>query len=207
MGSVPCQIITCSHLYLLSKSTVAPQMHTLSLAAGVWSVLPATFGVLPPFLRLAWSAYTSLQCLTTTLTRGGESDHLFGLTLSVVLWRRRHPANKHYWHVWGVLTVDEQHRFFMFVCLFSYPTLWDSKVPYWCCLWKDFLLCGNFSSFTTPSPGWVSTPKSFVSLFIFISCPISCERDWFAFLGIWGSPPALWSCFVEVVRHADDLLT
>ena len=28
--------------------------------------------------------------------------------------------------------------------------------------WEGFLLCGNFSSFMTPSPRWVSVPKSFV---------------------------------------------
>ena len=33
------------------------------------------------------------------------------------------------------------------------------------CLLEGFLLCGNF--FTTPSPGQVSVPNSFVSLFIF----------------------------------------
>ena len=32
-------------------------------------------------------------------------------------------------------------------------------------LWKGFLLCGNFSM--TPSPGWVSIPKSLISVFIF----------------------------------------
>ena len=34
-------------------------------------------------------------------------------------------------------------------------------------LWEGFLLCGNFSSFTIPSPGQVSVPNSFVSLFVF----------------------------------------
>ena len=34
-------------------------------------------------------------------------------------------------------------------------------------LWEVFLLCGNFSSFTTPSPGPVSILNSFVSLFVF----------------------------------------
>ena len=34
------------------------------------------------------------------------------------------------------------------------------------CLGEGFLLCGNFS-FMTPSPGWVSVPNSFVSLYIF----------------------------------------
>ena len=35
------------------------------------------------------------------------------------------------------------------------------------CLWEGFLLCGNFSSFTTPSPGQVSIPKSFVFVSVF----------------------------------------
>ena len=40
-------------------------------------------------------------------------------------------------------------------------------------LWEGFLLCGNFSSFTTPSPGWVSVRK-FLFLFLsFIFCPTS----------------------------------
>ena len=33
-------------------------------------------------------------------------------------------------------------------------------------LWEGFLLFGNFS-FTTPSPGWVSIPNSYVPLFVF----------------------------------------
>ena len=37
-------------------------------------------------------------------------------------------------------------------------------------LWEGFLLCGNFSS-TTPSPGWISIPKSFVSVLIFYILP------------------------------------
>ena len=34
-------------------------------------------------------------------------------------------------------------------------------------LWEGFLLCGNFSSFMTPSPGELSIPNSFVSRFVF----------------------------------------
>ena len=34
-------------------------------------------------------------------------------------------------------------------------------------LWEGFLLCVNFSSFTTSSPGQVSIPKSFASVFVF----------------------------------------
>ena len=35
------------------------------------------------------------------------------------------------------------------------------------CRWEGSLLFGNLSSFTTPSPGWVSILNSFVSLFVF----------------------------------------
>ena len=35
------------------------------------------------------------------------------------------------------------------------------------CQWEGFLLFGNVSSFMIPSPGWVSIPNSFVSLFVF----------------------------------------
>ena len=49
---------------------------------------------------------------------------------------------------------------------------------------EGFLVFGNFSSFTTPSPGRVSVPNSFVSLFIsFIFCPTSFPRQWAACLG------------------------
>ena len=34
-------------------------------------------------------------------------------------------------------------------------------------LWVNFLLCGNFPFFMTPSPGQVSAPKSFVTVFVF----------------------------------------
>ena len=34
------------------------------------------------------------------------------------------------------------------------------------CLWEGFLLCGDFS-FPTPSPAWVSIPKTFASAFVF----------------------------------------
>ena len=34
-------------------------------------------------------------------------------------------------------------------------------------LLEGFLLFGNFSSFRTPSKGWLSVPNSFVSLFVF----------------------------------------
>ena len=55
---------------------------------------------------LASSVCKSLQCLISTLTQGGEDDHLFRLTCSVVLWGGRNTANKYHWHVWGVLAVS-----------------------------------------------------------------------------------------------------
>ena len=61
-------------------------------------------------------------------------------------------------------------------------------------------------SFTTPFPGLVSTSKSFVSLFIFIFYPTSFQRDWLAFLSIWGPLPAYRSCFGEVASCTDDPL-
>ena len=61
--------------------------------------------------------------------------------------------------------------------------------------YEGFLLCRNFSSFTTPSLGGVSVPKSFVSLFVFIFCPTSFWRDWFSFLGIWGSAVSIQKVF------------
>ena len=54
-------------------------------------------------------------------------------------------------------------------CFFSLPLCYPLRFQNspQICLWEGFLLCGNVSSFTTPSPGWVSVPKSFVSVFVF----------------------------------------
>ena len=82
-----------------------------------------------------------------------------------------------------------------FFFFFGYAALWDSKAPHWPHLWEGFLLCGNFSTFMTPSPGCVSVLKSFVSLLVFIFCPTSFWRDWFAFLGIWGSSAGVQKLF------------
>ena len=71
--------------------------------------------------------------------------------------------------------------------------------------WEDYLVFGNFS-FTTPSPGQVSIPNSFVSLLSFIFCPTSFGREWAAFLGAWCPLPGFRNCFVEVAQHSNDLL-
>ena len=47
----------------------------------------------------------------------------------------------------------------------SYVALWDSKTSHKLAS-ESFLVFGNFS-FMTPSPGWVSIPNSFVSLFTY----------------------------------------
>ena len=59
--------------------------------------------------------------------------------------------------------------FFFF--FFGYAAIWNSRALHWPHSWEGFLICGNFSSFTTPSPGWVSVPKCFFSLIIFIFFP------------------------------------
>jgi len=45
-------------------------------------------------------------------------------------------------------------------------------------LWQGYVLCGNFS--------FMTFPKYFVWLFIFIFCLTLFQRDWFGLLGIWG---------------------
>ena len=65
--------------------------------------------VVPSLFILASSVCRSLWCLISALTQGGEGGHLFRLTCSVGLWGGRNTANKHHWHVWGVLTVFQPH--------------------------------------------------------------------------------------------------
>ena len=110
VGSVQCQIIPCSGLYLFSRSIGAPQMSPV-LNAGFQSVVPVTSKVVPrsPFFVYFGFLCKSLQCLISALTQGGEGGHLLRLTCSVVLWRGRDTANKHRWRVWGVLAVDGPH--------------------------------------------------------------------------------------------------
>ena len=95
---------------------------------------------------------------------------------------------------------------FFFFFFFWLCCLWDSKAPHWPHLWEGFLLCRNFSSFTTPSPAGISVPKSFVSLFVFILCPTSFWRDWFSFLGIWDPLSTFRNCSVGVAPHSDHSL-
>ena len=89
--------------------------------------------------------------------------------------------------------------FFFFSQLCCTLRFQNSPQTHW---WEGFLVFGNFSSFMTPSLGWVSIPNSFVCL-CFIFCPTSFQREWAAFLGAWCPPPAFRSCFVEVAWHSN----
>ena len=67
-----------------------------------FSVAPVTSKAIPSSLFIsAPSVCRSLQYLTSALTQGGEGDHLFRLTCSIVLRGGRNTANKYHWRVWG----------------------------------------------------------------------------------------------------------
>ena len=82
-------------------------------------------------------------------------------------------APPHWWWTWasGLLlglqlqlgTYSMGFWFFFFSRLFCPLRFQNSPQTQ---LWEGFLLCGNFSSFKIPSPGQVSVPNSFVSLFV-----------------------------------------
>ena len=69
-------------------------------------------------------------------------------------------------------------------------------------LWEGFLLFGNFSYFTTPSPGWVSIPNSSVSLFMFYILSYFLSKRMACLSGCLCPPPVFRSCFVEVAQHS-----
>ena len=71
--------------------------------------------------------------------------------------------------------------FFFFLFLLTLPSE-TPKLPQ-THQWEGFLVFWNFSPFTTPSPRWVSIPNSFVSLFVFMFCPTSFQREWAPSLG------------------------
>ena len=115
-------------------------------------------------------------------------------------------APTHYWQTrasglatspLGVVVRCINCGFFFFFSSWLCCPLWFQNSPQ-TCQWEGFLVFGNFSSFTTPSPGRVSVPNSF------IFCPTSFWREWAAFLGAWCPPPAFRSCFVEFVQHSND---
>ena len=84
VGSVQCQIIPCSGLYLFSRYIGAPQI-SLVLNAGFQSVVPVTSKAVPLSLFILASSASLFSVLISALTQGGEGGHLLGLTCSVVL--------------------------------------------------------------------------------------------------------------------------
>ena len=72
--------------------------------------------------------------------------------------------------------------------------------------WRGFLVCGNLSSFTTPSHWCRSHPYSFVSVLSFFFCPTQVCGEFLAFGEVWGLLPAFSRCSVWVVRHIDVFL-
>ena len=74
------------------------------------------------------------------------------------------------------------------------------------CLCEGFPLCGDFSSFLTPSPGWVSGPKSFVSVFVFHILSYLLSKRLGCLSGCLVSSASIQKLFVEVAQHSNDLL-
>ena len=72
--------------------------------------------------------------------------------------------------IWAtsLLEVAVRRMFCVFVFPPGYVTLRFQNSPQ-TGQWEDFLLFVNFSSFRTPSPGWVSVTNFFVSLFFCLS--------------------------------------
>jgi len=82
-------------------------------------------------------------------------------------------APAHWWWTWasGLLLCRELRlgTYSVCVCVFSSQlccSLRFQNSPQ-TLQWESFLVFGKFSSFTTPSLGWISVPNSFVSLFVF----------------------------------------
>ena len=71
---------------------------------------------------------------------------------------------------------------------------------------EGFLLCRNFSSFTTPSPEWISVPKSFASVFFFYILSYFLSKRLGCFSGCLMSSSSIQKLFVEVSQHSNDLL-
>ena len=65
--------------------------------------------------------------------------------------------------------------FFLFFFFFVMLPSEIPKFPHWHRLWEGFLLCGIFS-FPTPSPGLVSTSKSFVSFHLYLLSYLISKR-------------------------------
>ena len=96
VGSVLFQIVTCSSLYLFSRS-IGPLQCLVNVNYRVLICCTCHFQSSSLLFILASSVCKSLQGLILPLTQGGEGGHLFRLTCSVVLWVERKTGNKYRW--------------------------------------------------------------------------------------------------------------
>ena len=72
--------------------------------------------------------------------------------------------------------------------------------------WRDFLVCGIFSSFPAPSQRCRSLPYSFVSVFFFFLLLYTCTWGVSCLWEVWRFLPAFSRCSVGVVPHVDVFL-
>ena len=94
---------------------------------------------------LASSVCKSLQYLTSALTQGGKSGHLFRLSFSLVLQGGRNAANEHHWRVWGALAVSGSHRVCPAhsVCAFPVYTAQAPGCSAGSCLRRPWVACAS----------------------------------------------------------------
>ena len=111
---------------------------------------------------LASSVCSSLQCLISALTQGGEGGLLFRLTCSVVLLGGKSTANKYHWCVWGLLAVSRPH----WVCPRSWHVFFQSTL-----LRLQVALQGV-------GPGLRALPRSKLFRFRFLGSPERRTLGW-----------------------------
>ena len=105
VGSVQFQIVSCSSLYLFSRS-IGPFQCSVNVNYRV--LICCTCHFQSSSLFFVYFGFLSFQVSSVSNFHpdtGDEGGHLFRLTYSVVLWEGRNTANKYCWCVWGVLTV------------------------------------------------------------------------------------------------------
>ena len=100
--------------------------------------------------------------------------------------------------MWGYCYFSQQSWF-----RFVFHPVWHFT---WCTLHLSRVAIQNQSIVACLVLESVSIPKSFVSLFLFISSPTSLWSNWLAILGIWCPLPAYRTCLVKVTPYPDNLL-
>ena len=110
VGSVQCQIVPCSGLYLFLSSIGVPQMHSLSINCWILICCTCHFQSGSPFF-----IYFGFLCLQVSSvsnlcpdTRMKVATYL-GALVSCIVGRETLQTNTVCCHVWGVLSVDGPH--------------------------------------------------------------------------------------------------